>query len=104
MVKRKYLTLLCVLVVSVGAVACEKLEPEPATEPPIQRGDLLLELVPSTDSIPLEYGELEAVIPHAKNEQWAGLWFVDEEETISVVYVNVVEGRIYKDVLRIPRQ
>jgi len=96
--------LACLLALILGAAGCRKLQQTGGPSPAVERGELIVEPVAMRDAIPLEYGKLTAVIPHATSEQWAGLWFEQDDGTVTVVWVNVVEGRIYDQVTRIPRR
>jgi len=90
------------LVLSLSLLSCEKLpETAPATAP---QGPLRFEGTSVPDGIPIGYGKLVAVVSHPQSAHWAALWFEAEDSTISVVWVNVVEGRIQDNVLRIPRK
>jgi hypothetical protein len=101
---RYRIALILLLVLGLGSSACEKLQPAAPSEPAEARGEL--SLLPATikDAIPLEYGKLVAVIPHTTNEAFVGLWFEDDEQTLTGVWVNVVEGRIYDQILQIRRR
>ncbi len=97
--RREPLMLLCVLAVAIAAASCEKL---PA--PTLQRGPLQVEAAQYAYAIPLDYGTLVSVTPTADSPYIAGLWFEKPDKTVVYVRVNVSLGKIYKDVLVLPRR
>ena len=53
--------------------------------------------------IPENYGELVGVTTQAAFKGWAQLWFEDEGETIRMVRIQFLDGRVQEAVLVIPR-
>jgi hypothetical protein len=95
------LVLSCLILTLAGAMSCARIEqPEPAEKP---AGDLTFDVPASLDAIPAGYGRLIAVHPHSDHPDWAGLWFEGEDQTLTVVWVDVINGRIHDQVLVIPR-
>ena len=96
---KKLFALLYVLALSLGTIACQKLEARPSFE-----ATFAVEKLRFTDAIPLDYGELLAVTPTRPPHQ-AALWFQSPDRTITVVRVNVsVGGFAVGDALIIPRR
>lgn len=94
-------TLLFVASVAVGLmqIACEKIE-----DTPRETGALKLSPAKFANAIPAEYGELVGVTPHPGNPEWAAAWFQKPDQTIMVVWVDIVHGKIDEKVLEIPRR
>ena len=91
--------LLCVFVLSLGLISCEKLE-----RVDFSKGPLPFEKVKLPDAIPLEYGELVAVIRPSGSRNKAVLWFKKPDKTIVVVRVDYSLGEMGPEVLTIPRR
>jgi hypothetical protein len=86
------------LALALGVTACERVKNQPdltVTVPPVP--------IPSTDGIPLEYGELVGVTP-GESTGWARLFFQRPDKSIVVVVVNGDLGIIAPKVLDIPRR
>ena len=92
-------TLLCGFVLSLGLISCEKLK-----QVDITKGPLPFEKAKMPDAIPLEYGELVAVIRPSGSRNKAVLWFKKPDKTIVVVGVNYWRGVMDPGVLTIPRR
>ena len=92
---KKYFFLLLVVSFSVALTSCEKIQTATEGPPP--------EMVDIKDAISLEYGTLVAVTAHPELRNWASLWFVKPDKTISMVWVNAVQGEI-GTVATIPRK
>ncbi len=91
--------LLCGFVLSLGLISCEKLE-----RVDLSRGPLPFEQAKMLDAIPLEYGELVAVIRPSGSRYKAVLWFKKPDKTIVVVTVTYGLGVMAPEVLTIPRR
>ena len=88
----------CIVAVCLAAISCRKIEEsKPA-------GPLAFDKTRFADAIPEEYGTLIAVTQNPSNSAWTDLFFQKPDKTITVVFVNVVEGQIYPRVLTIPRK
>ena len=96
---RKHVVALCILTVCLVTVSCKKLG-----QPPIPTGPLIYETVKLTDAIAQDYGPLISVTQNPKAPGWVGLWFQRSDGTITAVFVNVDEGKIYEKALTIPRK
>ncbi len=94
---RKMLVVLCVCALSAGVISCQKLGRQEA-------GLLPVETIEFKDAIPLDYGELVAVIPRPEAQGEFSLWFEKPDKTIAVVWVNLVSGTIGPEVATIPRR
>lgn len=91
----------CILAVCLVTISCQKRE---AMEYPKVAGPLGLELTKFADAIPDDYGTLVGVTEITRNPGWVGLWFQRPDKTITAVFVNIEQGRIYERVLTIPRK
>jgi len=78
---------LLALVVTFTAGSCQKIDTSRVLFTSAQPLKLL-------DPIPLEYGELIAAFPHLGNSYWVELWFQKPDKTISIVLVNVSQGKV----------
>ena len=92
---RKCSLLLLLGGLSVGLTSCEKL-------PSTGEGQHF-EPVQFREAIPLEYGNLVAVTSHPAYENWFGLSFEKSDKTITLVWVDIAEGRIGR-IASIPRK
>lgn len=90
---KKVSVALCVLTLSLGAVACQRLEQPESSKP-----------AKFMSAIPLDHGDLISVTLHPDQPRLAALWFQKPDKTISVVRVNIAEGKIYEDVITIARK
>ncbi|HLB88698.1 MAG TPA: hypothetical protein VJK29_13690 [Terriglobales bacterium] len=90
---------LFVLAVCLVTVSCKKLG-----EPLKPTGPLTFETVKFTDAIPQDYGPLIGVTQNPEAPGWAGLWFQRSDGTITAVFVNVDQGKMYQRALTIPRK
>jgi len=91
---------LCLLALSLLALSCSKLQPVSA----IQQGQLKLDPIKFADAIPDDYGQPIGVTQNAENPAWVTLWFQQPDKTITAVFVNTNQGRIYEKMLTIPRK
>ena len=91
------LVLACGLLLCLVGISCEK------TQTPV-RPELKLsfETIKTQNSIPAEYGELEAVVVDSPN--LARMFFEKEDKSLVVVTVNVADGSLQDRVLVIPRK
>ena len=96
---RKHVVTLCILALCLATVSCKKLG-----EPITPTGPLTYETAKFADSIQQDYGPLIGVTENAQDPGWVGLWFQRSDGTISAVFVNVQQGRIYEKALTIPRK
>ena len=90
----------CILIVLVFSVSCKKLE----TAQPKIVGPLTLQASRFDDAIPSEYGNLIGVTQNPQEVGWVGLWFQKPDQTITALFVNVEQGRIFEKTLTIPRR
>ena len=90
----------CVLAVCLATVSCKKLEPAA----PNPTGPLTFEASKFSDAIPDEYGNLVGISQDPASPKWIGLWFQKSDRTITAVFVNVDEGRLYGKTLTIRRK
>jgi hypothetical protein len=67
-------------------------------------GPLAFEPAKFADAIPDEYGTLIGVTQNAQHPDWIGLWFQKPDRSITAVFVNIVQGKIYEKALIIPRK
>ena len=96
---RKTIVPLSILVVCLVTVSCRKLD-----EPIKPTGPLTFEAVKFPGAIPQDYGPLIGVTQNAQAPGWAGLWFQRPDGTITAVFVNVEQGKMYPRALTIPRK
>ncbi len=54
-------------------------------------------------AIPLDSGELVAVIAHPVDPHWVALWFQKPDKTISIRWVNIYSGNVGSEIT-IPRK
>jgi hypothetical protein len=97
---RKLGSAFCILAVSLTIVSCKKLE----TEGPRMSGPLAFEVAKFTDAIPDDYGTLIGVTQNPQSPKWVGLWFQRSDKSITAVFVNIEQGKIYEKALTIPRK
>jgi hypothetical protein len=88
----------CILAVCLATVSCKKLE----SAGPKMSGPLVYEPAKFADAIPEEYGTLVGVTQNSPG--WVGLWFQKSDKTITAVFVNIDQGKIYEKALTIPRK
>ena len=79
--------------------SCKKLE-----QPSVTAGPLKFEPARFTDAIPDDYGTLIGVTQNAKDPAWVSLWFQKPDKTITAVFVNIEQGKIFGKTLTIPRK
>ena len=97
---RRTFSRLCLVGLCLFSFSCKKLERVNVS----QAGDLKLEATKFADAIPDDYGPLLGVTQNAENPDWVSLWFQKPDKSISAVFVNIKEGRIYDKTLSIPRK
>ncbi len=92
----------CILVACMLAIlltiSCKKIER------PSAKGPLTFEPSRFTAAIPDDYGSLVGVTQNPRTPAWNTLWFQKPDRTITAVFINIDEGRIYEKVLTIPRK
>jgi hypothetical protein len=81
-------------------ISCKKLEPTGPAR--LGTGPLTFEPAKFNNAIPDDQGALIGVTQITPD--WAALWFQKPDRAISVVYVNITEGRISDRSLAIPRK
>jgi hypothetical protein len=91
---------LCILAACLLTFSCKKLEQPSA----VATGPLTFEPAKFADAIPDEYGTLIGVTQNAKNPAWVTLWFQKPDRTITAVFVNIEQGRIFGKALTIARK
>ncbi len=96
---RKCLIAFCILAMSLVIVSCKKLG-----QPTNPTGPLTYETVKFTDAIPQDYGPLISITQNPQAPEWVGLWFQRSNGSITVVFVNTIQGKIYEKALTIPRK
>lgn len=96
---RKSVGALCILAVCLVTVSCKKL---PANLK--EAGPLTFEPSKFADAIPDDYGTLIGVTQNPTSPAWVGLWFQKSDRSITAVFVNIEQGRIYEKALKIPRK
>lgn len=96
----KLLWAFCILAVCLATVSCKKLE----SEGPKMSGPLAFEPSKFADAIPDDYGTLISVTQNSQSPKWISLWFQKPDKTITAVFVNVEQGKIYEKTLTIPRK
>ena len=90
------LFILMILFSIVIGFSCERVEPVPD-------GELKRVNIPDLKGVPLEFGSLIAVTRSETAPGWGFLWFEDDEKTIRMVRVKIIENRIAEDVIIISR-
>jgi hypothetical protein len=95
----KRVVALSILAVGLATVSCRKLN-----QPGNPTGPLTYEQAKFVNAIPQDYGPLIGVTGNAKDPSWSALWFQRSDGTITAVFVNVQDGRLYEKVLTIPRK
>ncbi len=93
-----FLVAMCSLVFS-----CKKIEPAESVTANLA-GELKLEPAKFADAIPDDYGPLVGVTQNPKDPGWVGLWFQKSDRTVTAVFVQINQGRIYEKTLTIPRK
>ena len=97
---KRNIALSLLLVVLTFGISCKKIE----TAKPKIAGPLALQATRFADAIPAEYGNLVGVTQNPQDVGWVGLWFQKPDQTITAVFVNVEQGRIFEKTLTIPRR
>ena len=94
---RRLVSALCILAVCLAIGSCKKLE---SSNP----GPLAFEPSKFVDAIPDDYGTLIGVTQNPQSPEWVGLWFQRSDKSITAVFVNIQQGKIYQKTLSIPRK
>jgi hypothetical protein len=97
---KKLVHAICILFVCLAIISCKKLE----SEEPKMSGPLSFEPAKFTNAIPDEYGTLVGVTQNPQAPGWVALWFQKSDRSITAVFVNIDQGRIYEKALTIPRK
>ena len=93
----KSLVLVCGLLLGIAGISCER------TQKPVPPElKLSFETIKTQNSVPVEYGELEAVV--VDSPHFARMFFEREDKSIVVVTVNMEDGFLRDRVLIIPRK
>lgn len=87
-----------ILAVCLLSISCTKLGT------PAPTGQLKWKQVDFVDSIPSEYGSLVSVTANSQNPAWVYLWFQKPDGTITMTFVDTLDGRVDKRSLSIPRR
>jgi hypothetical protein len=98
--KTKLVYAVGILAVCLSIVSCKKVE----SDAPKMSGPLAFESVKSADAIPEDYGPLIGVTQNSQSPKWVGLWFQKPDKSITAVFVNIEQGKIYEKALTIPRK
>ncbi len=96
---KKHIIQLCILGMALVIVSCKKMG-----QPTIPTGPLTYETVKFTDAIPQDYGPIISITQNPQTPEWVGLWFQRSNGSITVVFVNTIQGKIYERALTIPRR
>ena len=94
----KPVAVICILVVCLVTSSCKKLEA------PTPTGPLTYETLKFSDAIPSEYGSLTAVTANPQNPAWVSFWFQKSDGSITVVFLNPIDGRLGNKAMSIPRK
>ena len=97
--RTRVLPLLVLLVLSLGAAACERVD-----QTSFQSGPLEFVTPAFRDAIPASYGELVGVTTHEAHPYQAVLWFQQADQTLVLVRVNISEGKVQGDAMFLPRR
>jgi hypothetical protein len=97
---KKLVYVFCILAVCFAIVSCVKLE---SSNSPTA-GPLAFEPAKFADAIPDDYGTLIGVTQNSQSPKWVGLWFQRPDKTITAVFVNIEQGKIFEKTLSIPRK
>ena len=92
--------ILCVVAAGLLTFSCKKRDPVSAGA----AGELKFQPAKFTDAIPEDYGPLIGVTQNPADPAWVGLWFQKADKTITTVFVDVNQGRMYEKTLTIPRK
>jgi hypothetical protein len=96
----RFVGALFILAMCLVTFSCKKIEPVNANA----AGELKFDPVKFADAIPDEYGPLIGVTQNPQYAGWVGLWFQKPDRTITAVFVQINQGRIYEKTLTIPRK
>jgi hypothetical protein len=93
---RPLTTLLCVLALAVASLACRKIE-----DPPFTGGEINVMVVPLSDTIPSDFGQL---VGTSSGGGWTQLVFERADRAIVIVSISVARENIADRVFIIPRK
>ncbi|MBW2275066.1 MAG: hypothetical protein JRG96_17505 [Deltaproteobacteria bacterium] len=91
-------TLLLILALSIGSLACQKVDERPLITQTLETQQLT-----ALESIPAEFGELVSVVPGLGRGDFT-LWFQKADRTIVAVPVNRLSKALHPEALVIPRR
>jgi hypothetical protein len=94
---RTRIVALSIVTLCLTTAACRKLEDRGKPT-----GPLVFETSKFPDAVPQEYGPLIAVTQGSG--EWATLWFQKQDGTITLIGVNIRDGRLGDKLLTIPRK
>jgi len=97
---RRFVGALFILAVCLVTCSCRKIEPVSANA----AGPLQFTPTKFADAIPDDYGPLIGLTQNPTDPGWVGLWFQKPDRTITAVFVQISQGRIYEKTLTIPRK
>lgn len=97
---RRSIHTLCILAVCLITLSCKKREIVFADA----AGELKFQPAKFGDAIPDEYGPLIGVTQNPADAAWVGLWFQKPDKTVTAVFVNVNQGKLFEKTLTIPRK
>jgi len=89
-------SILALVICFIMFLSCEPL----VKQKPVTKTDLKDIVLSNKSGIPKEFGTLVSV---TTTEEWAQLWFVDEEQTIRKVSLHFLDYQLFDTVLVIPR-
>jgi len=92
--RKAALPVLLTLMAATLFLSCERLA---------QPADSTAEIATKLESIPVEYGELEAVTSVPEYPGWFQLWFQDSTGTIRMVRIQTQQNLIHNQIEVIPR-
>ena len=91
--------LLIIVITGVGSTSCAKME---STTP--MGGALTFKDSEFQDAIPADLGRVVGVTRYSPESSWVAVWFEKPDQSIAVVWVNPIEGKIGDKVTWIPRR
>ncbi len=92
-----------VLFALIATAGCRKLESARPFEF-YATSEMTSATLPFRDAIPASYGALVAVTSSASHPTWAQAWFLREDQTITIVWINARNGALVDRVVMIPRK
>jgi hypothetical protein len=86
-----------------SVVGCERLE----SERPFEfngASEMSIQSLPDRDAIPASFGDLIGVTSSATHPVWTQAWFMREDKSIAIVWINARTGALVERVVIIPRK